>query len=423
MNDRFRSHGDLLDVLADRSFDHPPALVCNAHVTGLGVARALSAHDIPVVAIDRNGDGVAPGSRAVEVAGQVTYPLDDLAGFRGDVEAIVEAIGQPVVAFPCMDEWVHAFAQSTPAGVKLPFADQDVIDRVLDKTSLYALAETLDVPYPETYRIEETVSEAGTPGPPLRSAEEASSNLEFPFVIKPALKRQFEEAIGTNVLEVADADEFNDVVALAAEEGITVMAQERVDVAIGEDRSVVSFVPPASVEASMSLVGNPQRYPPGFGTSCLVDPVEDERLQSRALAVLHEAGYHGISESEFVYDRNRQEYVLLDVNTRPWKWIGLPVAAGRNLPMAAYAAVTDATYELSPRDDVKWVYLLDYVKLVNGPDGIGDLLTRDEWLSIVDAAQSTTTRVVPGVLDLGDPEPMYQLLQTEFGDTEYYCSC
>jgi len=53
---QFRSTEALIDALADASFDRPPALVSNAHVTGLGVARALDAHDVPVIALDRPGD-------------------------------------------------------------------------------------------------------------------------------------------------------------------------------------------------------------------------------------------------------------------------------------------------------------------------------------------------------------------------------
>ncbi|OYR95823.1 hypothetical protein DJ71_01475, partial [Halorubrum sp. E3] len=63
MADTFRSTEGLIDALADAEFERPPALVSNAHITGLGVARALDAHDVPVIALDRAsgdaGDGGA----------------------------------------------------------------------------------------------------------------------------------------------------------------------------------------------------------------------------------------------------------------------------------------------------------------------------------------------------------------------------
>ena len=42
-----------------------------------------------------------------------------------------------------------------------------------------------------------------------------------------------------------------------------------------------------------------------------------ERDGGRGLDVLEACGYHGISEAEFVYDADREEFLLLDINTRP----------------------------------------------------------------------------------------------------------
>ncbi|WP_440006634.1 carboxylate--amine ligase [Halomicrococcus sp. SG-WS-1] len=410
MASEFRSVDGLRDALAAASFDRPPAIVCNAHVTGLSVARALSAHDVPVVAIDRNGRGVAPYSDAVDFAGQVTYPLDDLDGFREDVEALAAETGHEPVAFGCMDEWVHAFAGSEPEGVRLPFAGQETVDAVLDKESLYATAEELGVPYPETYRLSET------------DPDDAADALGFPLIVKPARKREFEEAVGTNVIEVADREELHDVAAMSREHGIRVMAQEKVPVVTGEDRSLASYVPRDG--DPVTFVGNARvRYPQAFGTSCLVRRTETPEVRERALAVLEETGYYGISEAEFVYDGDREEYVLLDVNTRPWKWISLPVAAGADLPWAAYAEAVGETFQAGQPRDATWVYLADYLRLLASDAGFSDVLGQAEWQSLLSGAFETETGLTTGVYRPSDPGPAYRLLRTETGSAEYYCSC
>lgn len=412
MAEQFSSTADLIDALSDASFDRPPALVSNAHITGLSVARALDAHGIPVIALDRNGDGVAPTSDAIDYAGAVTYPLDDADGFREDVEAIVEAAGTEVVAFPCMDEWVHAYAGTEPEGVRLPFSDRDGIDRVLNKSSLYAVAEELGVPYPETYRLDEV--------DPAAAAEE----LGYPFIVKPALKREFEEAFGTNVMEIDDEEELAEVVAAAEEEGVEIMAQKRVDVATGEDHSLASYVPPSGVDDALSVVGNARvRFPQSFGTSCLVERTDEPVIEEHALSVLEETGYHGISEAEFVYDSEREEHLLLDINTRPWKWISMPVAAGANLPMAAYASVTEASYEPDDAGDTRWVYLRDYLNLLATDDAFWDVLSDDDWTALVSGQFEDGTALTTGVYRPSDPAPTTKLVETEFSDREYYCSC
>ncbi|WP_135825772.1 carboxylate--amine ligase [Halorussus ruber] len=432
----FRSFDGLREDLAEADFDRPPAIVCNAHVTGLSVARALKARDVPVIALDRNEKGVAPYSEAIDFAGRVTYPLDDEEGFREDVEALTAELDHEAVAFGCMDEWVHAFSRTDPEGVVLPFADREIVDRVLDKESLYAVAEELGVPYPETYRIAETDPEAtgGEPGPAGRDsatgresvpAAEAAERLDFPLVVKPALKRKFSEAVGTNVIEVADEAEFEDVVANAAAEGIRVMAQEKVPVERGADCSLASYVPESG--DPVSFVGNARvRYPLGYGTSCVVQRATGDaarEVEENALAVLEETGYYGISEAEFVYDYEREEYVLLDVNTRPWKWISLPVQAGANLPLAAYSDAVGEAYESGGLRDAKWVSLADYLKLLSSDDTFADVLARSDWRALLSGDFEAGGDLTTGVYRPSDPDPAYQLLSTEFGTSEYYCSC
>jgi D-aspartate ligase len=425
MATRFLDHDDLLDQVDEREFDRPPAIVCNAHITGLGVARALAVHDVPVIAVDRNGDGVAPSSDAVTVAGEVTYPLDDLDGFCEDMEAIARAVEGEPVAFGCMDEWVHAFADAAPEGVRLPFAEKGVVDRVLDKESLYGIADDLGVPYPETYRIagigEGSPDAADALGAPL-DPEDVLDELEFPFVIKPARKREFEEAVGTNVIEVGSGNEYADVIETAREADIRIMAQEKVPIAEGEDCSLASYTPPTG--EPLTFLGNPLvRFPRAFGTSCIVERVDRPEIEERALSVLLETGYYGISESEFVYDRERKEYVLLDINTRPWKWIGLPVAAGANLPMAAYAQVTGVEYESTEVTDARWVYLPDYLELLATDESFGDVMSEAQWTALISGEFEDGDDLATGVYSPSDPGPTYDVIRTEFGGIEYYCSC
>lgn len=418
MADEFLAHDALVDAVASRAFDRPPAIVCNAHVTGLGVARALTARGVPVIAVDRTPDGVAPPSDAVALAGRVTYPLDDEEGFRADVEAVAAACDDSPVAFGCMDEWALAFARTRPAGVRLPFA-ADRVSAVLDKTALYAVAEDLNVPYPETYRIAETDDRAG----PLDRlpAREAADRLEFPLVVKPARKRRFEEAVGTNVIEVTDRAEYEDVVATAREHDVRAMAQERVETTTGGDRSFGSYVAPDG--ETLGVVGAPARYPAGYGTSCLVERVEAPAVERRARAVLAETGYYGISEAEFVHDAERDEHVLLDVNTRPWKWVGLPVAAGADLPGAAYADAVGERYDPEPTRDPTWVYLRDYLALLGDEGQTADRLTEAQWTALVDGSFVDDPALATGVYHPGDPGPTRRLLETAFGGRAYYCAC
>jgi hypothetical protein len=144
-------------------------------------------------------------------------------------------------------------------------------------------------------------------------------------------------------------------------------------------------------------------------------------VEKRALAVLEATGYHGISEAEFVYDSDREEYVLLDVNTRPWKWIGLPVAAGANLPMAAYAAVTGARYDPGSTGEATWVSLADYLRglAAGGPD----VLDPADWRAFLSGSFLDRADLTAAVYRPDDPGPAQRLVHNEVGGGEYYCAC
>ncbi|GAB7095614.1 hypothetical protein JCM30237_27680 [Halolamina litorea] len=406
MAEQFLDTDALVDAVDDAEFDRTPAVVANAHITGLSVARALAAHDVPVIAIDQVGDGVAPPSDAVDFAGEVRYPLEDPAGFAEDLAAVADAAGE-VVAFGCMDEWVHGFADAGVENVILPWGNHV---SVLDKSRLYKRAEELDVPYPETYFPSETDPDA------------AADELGFPLVIKPARKREGEEAIGSNVVEVANGEELHDVLDAAAATGVEVMLQEKVNIATGKDRSLASYVPEAG--DPLAVVGNAAvRFPQEFGTSCLVRTVDAPEIEARALSVIEDAGYYGISESEFVYDADREEYVLLDINTRPWKWISLPVSVGADLPYAAYADAVGEDFDPSEVGEGRWVYLRDYLTLLSTDDAFWDVLDTADWTSLVSGAFERGGDLTTGVYRPSDPAPTAQLIDTEFTDREYYCSC
>lgn len=413
MASKFRSFDGLCDVLEDRSYDHPPVIVCNAHITALAVARSLNARGVPVIALDREPDGVASYSDAVDVAGRVRYPLTDEEGFREDLETLVDHLDHEPVAFPCMDEWALALARTAPEGVLLPFADFETTDSVLDKSALYQRALDNDIPIPETYWLNET------------DPDVAADELGFPLVVKPALKRRFEEEFGTNLFVADTREEYLSIVDEASTADLRLLAQEYVPKGQGELYTLASYVPEHGVEDAVTMVGNRLAvYPPDIGTTCLVEATDIPQVESYGLSIIDESGYHGISEAEFLYDDRRDEYLLLDINTRPWKWIDLPIQAGADLPSVAYADTLGEGFDSEPSIsfDTRWVYLRDYLALLT-EHAVPDHLTQSEWGEIISGQVEQQSNLTTAVYRPSDTGPTMQLLETEFSDQEYYCAC
>ena len=102
----------------------------------------------------------------------------------------------------------------------------------------------------------------------------------------------------------------------------------------------------------------------------------------------------------------------------------MPVAAGVNLPAAAYAAVTETSYEPEPIRDALWVSLKEYVSALATDDSTPAVLDGDHWRALASGSfERSDGGLTTAVYRPSDPGPTATLLETEFSGREYYCAC
>ena len=394
----------------------PAALVMNTHITGLAVARSLGRAGVPVLGLDKERGGAGQHSRHLAGLGLVPGPeVDGGAALAAHLVALGPSFATRPVLFPTNDDWVLALAahrgRLAPHYV-FPFAAHEVVQRALSKTALYRACEALGVPCPQSWYLDD------------QAPEQVADLVPYPCVLKPDDSRGFYNAFQAKVFVVPDREQFLARVAECAALGLTLVAQEWIGTDPGGFWSVASYLSPGGTARGVFTGRKLEQWPPDFGTSCLADAVWDPAIASAGVAVLRELGYHGISEIEFVRDAATGALLLLDVNTRAWKWVGLPIAAGIDLPLLAYRDAVGAPFTAGQQNDgVRWTFLRDYVQLVRAraatvPEAA---LTKTEW---VDLLAGRPTTVVDGVHDPDDPEPSYDLLWEQLaGSGGYSCAC
>jgi predicted ATP-grasp superfamily ATP-dependent carboligase len=395
--------------------DKPAALVFNCHITGLAVARSLGRRGVPVIGLDREASGYGLHSRYTTVAGRCPYPLDDERAFVDLLMEVGAALNKKAVLFPCLDEWVFAVArhrEHLENHYAIPFSDLDTVERILDKNLLYKKCEERGIPIPRTYYIGE------------RPIEQIASQQKFPCIVKPALQREFTNEFGQKVFRVESREEFLETCARAG--GHALLAQEIVGSSIDSFYSLCSYVGMDGRPKAVFVGRKLEQYPPDFGTACLVDSRYVEPIVERGLDILNQFGYQGISEVEFIYDERDRDFKLLDINTRVWKWIGLPINAGVDLPWLAYydSVYGDAQPSERQRDGLRWVYLKDYVALRRMRRGATDAsLTRQDWLDLISSGDGEHAGIVCAVLSRDDPAPFARMMESLFEERQYYCAC
>jgi predicted ATP-grasp superfamily ATP-dependent carboligase len=397
------------------AFDGSAALVFNCHITGLAVARSLGRRGIPVVGLDREDSGYGLHSRYTTVAGRCPYPLDDERGFIDLLLEIGSVLKQKAVLFPCLDEWVFAVARhASELGEYfiLPFSDIETVERILNKNLLYRKCEERAIPIPRTFYVGE------------QRLEQIASEIGFPCIVKPALQREFTNEFGEKVLRAESREEFLAVCERAGHHAL--LAQEIVGAGIDSFYSLCSYIG-RDGDAKGVFVGRKlEQYPPDFGTACLVDSRFVEEIVERGVDILKQFGYHGISEVEFIYDEKCHDFKLLDINTRVWKWIGLPIHSGIDLPWLAYADAVLGNVEAAgrQRDGLRWVYLKDYIALRRARAGIAETtLTRKDWLDLITGQAAESGEIVDAVQSNDDPEPLVEMIESLFTKRQYYCAC
>jgi D-aspartate ligase len=395
--------------------DLPAALVFNCHITGLAVARSLGRRGVPVIGLDRDENGYGLHSKYTTVAGLCPYPLDDQRGFIDLLLDIGRQLKQKAVLFPCLDEWVFAVARNAGELSEyfiLPFSDIQTVERILDKTLLYRKCEQRRIPIPRTFYVGE------------KTPEQIASEISFPCIVKPALQREFTNEFGEKVLRAGTGEEFLALCERAGHHAL--LAQEIVGAGVDSFYSLCSYIG-CDGEAKGVFVGRKlEQYPPDFGTACLVDSRYVQQIVERGVDILKQFGYHGISEVEFIYDERSRDFKLLDINTRVWKWIGLPIRAGIDLPWLAYADAVCGNVEAAPRqrDGLRWVYLKDYIALRRERAGVDETtLARQDWLDLIAGGDDSEGAVVDAVLSRDDPEPFVRMIESLFTNRQYYCAC
>ena len=392
---------------------HPAAVVFNCHITGLAVARSLGRRGVPVIGLDRDEAGYGLQSRYTTVAGKCPYPLDDELGFIDLLLQIGASLKRKAVLFPCLDEWVFSVARHASELAEyyiLPFSDIETVERILDKDLLYRKCEERGIPIPRTFYVGE------------RSPEQIAGEISYPCIVKPALQRAFTNEFGEKVLRAENRQEFLALCARAAHHPL--LAQEIVGAGVDSFYSLCSYVG-RDGEAKGVFVGRKlEQYPPDFGTACLVDSRYVGEIVERGVDILKQFGYQGISEVEFIYDEPSRDFKLLDINTRVWKWIGLPIRAGIDLPWLAYADAVNGDSKPAPKqhDGLRWVYLKDYIALHRERAGSEETtLTRQDWLDLMTSRPDS--EIVDAVLSQDDPEPFVQMIESLFTKQQYYCAC
>jgi D-aspartate ligase len=294
----------------------PGAIVLGGNFVGLGVARSLGEHGIPVWVVDADrSKSIAQFSRYTRRFFECQENVVEFLLREGRRHNL-----QGWVLFPTTDEYVETISanpQLLSSVYQLAAPPSEITHFALDKRLTYARAAELGIAAPWT----------ATGNQP---SDIEYRNPPYPLILKPAVNHHFFPQTNVKALPVENSEElhqrFSQMNRYVSADSI--LAQERIP---GDGENQFSFCALCRKgKVVASLVAQRRRqYPIEFGNaSTFVHTVEQPIVESGGRRFLESIGYDGIAEIEFKFDPRDSQYKILDANLRPWGWHTLGKAAG-----------------------------------------------------------------------------------------------
>lgn len=362
---------------------------------GLGIARSLGLHGVPVCVID-DEMSIARASRFV----QQSVRVRDLR----NESSLLDALGlarkrfglSGWVLYPTRDENVAALSSNRDMlarDFRVPTPGLASIRHIWDKRETYRLAKRLSIPIPMTWF-------------PRSDAEVAAIEFDGPLVIKPAIKEHFFYTTGVKAWRSNNRAEleaaFRRAVNIVGDGEVIV--QELIPGNGSEQYAYCALFCGGQSVASMT-VRRCRQHPSDFGrASTYVETISLPDLSEPSIRFLRNIDYYGLVELEFKHDIRDRTYKLLDVNGRTWGYHSLGRSAGVDFPYLLFLDQLDNRIsEMHARPGVRWIKLTTDLPNAVRDISAGNLRARDYLPTLL----SVNTEAV---FSLRDPLPgLYEL--------------
>ena len=210
---------------------------------------------------------------------------------------------------------------------RIPIADADLIEDLVDKGRFQSLAERLDLPVPATRRLF-----------PTRDPAPVALDLRFPLIVKPLTRgKSWDQTEGFGkALQVDGIDALRALWPRLSAVGLDVLAQEMIPGPETRIESYHVYVDPRGGIAGEFTGRKIRTYPLEYGHSTALTITDEPDVAALGRRMVERLGLTGVAKFDFKRDPQGRLH-LLEVNPRFNLWHHLGAVAGVNLPALVHA--------------------------------------------------------------------------------------
>lgn len=296
--------------------------------SALAATRSLGRQGLWVMAADTTPETLAGSSRYCRQSKTYTCPYTDPMGFFTDILNLVNENGITFL-LPTTEASTYvilAFRDKLPSSVVLPFPTQSSVETLANKNDLFRLAQSLDIPVPNTRYCNNR-----------QDGIDCLADIpRFPVVLKPFKSRILDEngITSTSVVVAHSREAYLEALERPYFASHPFTVQDFIE---GEGQGIFTLYAggqPFCFFAHRRL----REKPPEGGVSVLCESREvDTRMQELSTQLLNAADWHGVAMVEFRVSPDGTPY-LMEVNPRFWGSLQLAIDAGLDFPYLLYLA-------------------------------------------------------------------------------------
>jgi predicted ATP-grasp superfamily ATP-dependent carboligase len=323
------------------------AIILGVEYQALGLLRQLHATGVPCILVDQDRWGAARFSRYCEVAYQCPpYDSDQFWGWLVQMQEEKGLHGWLLITTD--DEQVRQIAlhiEDATQRFRYVGPSWSLYEQLYDKRLNYHWCLRHGICSPVSYL-------------PETRKDLPNGRLAYPFIVKPAFKRNFKQYSKAKAVVVnSDAQLKALLMGQFSELDIhEILYQEIVPGGGGEQWSY----------AGLFVEGNPvaaftacrlRQHPPDFGrASTYVVAEHNPEVESESRRVMSILRYTGLAEVEWKRDPRDRQLRFLEVNARCWGWHSLASRVVGNIPRMLYDYAHGQSVEpVIPKYGARWV--------------------------------------------------------------------
>ena len=315
-----------------------PVVVLNMHYSGLGIARSLAPHGIPVYGLSAYSDFPGSSSRYCRFvrSPDTLHQPDEMLAFL--LRFASRLSSQPIL-LPTRDhdiEFLLSHREELEQCYTIPLASRDVIKRTMNKEDCAAIAQSCGVSVPKSFTVNDE-----------HGLQALRGKLVFPAIVKPLYAHQWRrpgiwQAVRQQkAIRVDRFDELAEVYRRVSPFEATAVVQQYIP---GPDSSLLvfgSYCRPGGEVRAYFTGRKLLQVPPLRGTGVIVEGLPLPEVVEPSRTLLRALDFRGMSEIEYKRHAVNGDLYLIEINPRHWDQHELGTICGVNLSLELYRDLTD----------------------------------------------------------------------------------